>query len=441
MIFRVLLAVVSVVCLVAAPPADAVRYRIDTFAGGGPDRGPADLGDGLPATAATLAAPSGLARDRHGNVYIADHGHARVRRVRGRGVRTIETVAGTGRPGFAGDGGPATAAELMLPTGVTVTPHGDVLVADAGSDAGGNTVRRIDAKGVIHSFAGVGSEPPGDAGDGGPADEALLATPLRTAVARNGDVYVVELNNDRVRLVRAADGTIEPFAGTGEPGDAGDEGAAVAALLREPAGLALDPHGTLYVADFGNERVRAVTPDGVIHALAGTGVRTGTLDGEGGDPRDDLGDGGPAIVATFFKPTGLALDRRGGLVVADQGNSRIRRIAPDAHGAIGPGSTITTIVGNGIAGFGGDGGDASLASVLIPTDVLPLPRGRLLVADRGNGRVRIAVPVATRNLCSAPCDDGDPCTADTCDRATGCRHVPVTSARCAPSAARRAAGT
>jgi hypothetical protein len=411
------------IVLLLAAPATAVRYRIDVFAGSGDAGTPDAVGDGGAAARASLDAPTGLARDRRGNVYIADHGHARVRRVRtAHGARVIATIAGTGVPGSTGDGGPATAAELTLPTGVAVMRDGGVLVTDAGGDTGGNTVRRIDRRGIIHAFAGMADAAPGDAGDGGPATRAELATPLRTAVAQSGDVYVVELNNNRVRVVRAVDGSIRPFAGTGEAGDAGDGGRADAALLRQPAGLVLARDGTLYIADFGNDRIRAVTPDGIINPLGGTGVRTGSVDGEGGDPTDDLGDGGTAGAATFYKPTGLALDHDGALLVADQGNSRIRRIAPDAAGMPSPASTVTTIVGNGVAAFGGDGGDALDASLVIPTDVLPLPHGRLLVADRGNGRVRIVVPVAATNLCSAGCGDGDPCTIDRCDRTRGCIH-------------------
>ena len=367
----------------------AAGYRIETFAGSGEASPDTEVGDGLGATAASLASPTGLARDRRGNVYVADHDHARVRRIQvRRGVRTMVTVAGSGVHGFAGDEGPATDAELGQPTGLGFTRDGQLLVVDAGT----NTVRRIDRRGVIHTFAGVGSEPPGDDGDGGPADHAVLDTPLRVATARNGDVYLVELNNNRVRLIRHSDGRIRPFAGTGVPGGAGDEGPAVDAHLDQPAGIVLGRHGAVIVSDFGNERIRIVTPDGVIHALAGTGVRTGSIDGEGGDPADDLGDGGPASAATFFKPTGIALDRQGALLVADQGNSRIRRIAADATGMLGPSSSVTTIVGSGEAGFGGDGGDALAAKLLIPTDVLLLPHGRFLVSDRGNNRVRIVVP-------------------------------------------------
>jgi hypothetical protein len=411
-------------CLLAAHTAFAVRYRIDTFAGSGDPGSATDVGDGLPATAASLDHPAGLVRDARGDVYIADHNHARVRRVRAsRRRRVMTTVAGTGEQGFGGDGGRATEARLTLPTGLAFTRRRELLVVDAGSEQSGNTVRRIDAKGIIHTLAGVGDAPAGDSGDGGRADAAQLNTPLRAVVARNGDVYIVELNNNRVRRVRASDGIIYPVAGTGLAGDAGDEGPAVDALLDQPAGLALGAHATLYIADFGNDRIRVVGADGIIHALAGTGVRTGSVDGEGGDPSDDLHDDGPASAATFFKPTGIAFDRQGDLLVADQGNNRIRRIARDETGVLSPASIVTTIVGNGVGAFAGDGGDARAASLLIPTDVLPLPRGRLLVADRGNDRVRVVVPVSDTTLCSASCDDGNPCTVDACDPTTGCSHV------------------
>src|SRR5581483_1398069 len=280
---------------------------------------------------------------------------------------------GDGVAGWSGDGGPALAAELILPTGLSRLRGGDLLVCDAGGDAGGNAVRRIDANGVIHAFAGVAELAPADAGDGGPATAARLHTPLRTAVARSGNVYLVELNNNRVRVIHP-DGLIWPFAGSGIPGDAGDDGPALDAELRTPAGVALGPRGTVYIADFGNDRIRVVDPGGVIHALAGTGVETGSIDGEGGNPADDRNDG-PASTATFFHPTGIAVDAQGALLVADQGNNLVRRIVPGPSGRLGPDAMVTTVAGDGRAGFGGDGGDALAASLSGPTDVLALDRG------------------------------------------------------------------
>jgi hypothetical protein len=370
--------------------AGAVDYTIDTWAGGGTLA--QGVGDGLPATMAILAAPTGLARGRNGAVYVTDHDNARVRRiVERRGQRTITTVVGRGERGTDGDGGPAVDAALLQPTGVTAL-GGQVLVVDAGDEHHGGGVRRIDRRGVIHVFAGVTALPPGNTGDGGLAREAQFWTPLR-AVVRNGDVYVVELNNHQVRVVRRRTGVLERVAGTGEPGDDGDGGPAILARLRNPAGLAIGRRKELYVSDFGNHRLRVVLADGTIDALAGTGLVTHALDGEGGDPRDDLGDGGPASAASFNKPTGIVLERSGALLVADQGNNVIRRIAPDASGRLGPGSIVETIIGNGEAGFSGDGGPARTAALRIPTEVLPLSGGRVLVADRGNDRLRLAVPV------------------------------------------------
>jgi sugar lactone lactonase YvrE len=428
------LLIAAIAVLLLSAPSDAVRYRIDTWAGGGPRVG-ALVGDGRPATHAVLNHPSGLVRDRRGNVYVADHDNARVRRIVRRGrMRLIETIAGTGVRGSTGDEGPAREAQFVLPTGLAMTKKGELLVVDAGNDREGNTIRRIDGRGIVHRFAGQSAAPPGEAGTWGPAVEASLRTPLRAAVARNGDVYVVELNNHRVRVVRAATGFLEPFAGSGAAGDAGDEGPAEQAQLDSPAGIAIDRRGVVYIADFGNHRIRMVTPDGVIHALAGTGVRTGSIDGEGGDPRDDRNDG-VASGATFSKPTGITLDGRGALLVADQGNHVIRRMAASGRTPLSPDAGIETVVGDGIEGFAGDGGDALAARLSIPTDVLPLGGGQLLVADRGNHRLRIVVPVR-RTLCRPSCNDGNPCTIDRCDPNVGCTHAPApsraASAVCAP---------
>lgn len=419
------LLITAIVLPLAAAPAGAVRYRIDTWAGGGAGDGTL-VGDGRAATDGVLNHPSGLVRNRRGDVYVADHDNARVRRIARRGrMRVIETIAGTGVHGSTGDGGPARDARFVLPTGLALTRQGDLLVVDAGNDREGNTVRRIDARGIVHRFAGRSAAPPGDGGTWGPAVEASLHTPLRAAVARNGDVYVVELNNHRIRVVRDATGILEPFAGSGAAGDAGDGGPAVDARLASPAGVAVDRRGVVYVADFGNHRIRMVTPDGVIQPLAGTGVRTGSLDGEGGDPRDDRNDG-VAAGATFSKPTGVALDAHGALLVADQGNHVVRRIVPRRGERLSPDAAVETIAGAGLEGFSGDGGDALAARLSIPTDVLPLRGGRLLVADRGNHRLRILVPVR-RTLCRPSCNDGNPRTIDRCTPAVGCTHAAAAS--------------
>jgi sugar lactone lactonase YvrE len=395
---------------------DPATGQIDRFAGDGQG---GYGGDGLPATQARLNRPTGLARDAAGAIVIADHENYRVRRVAP--DRTIGTIAGTFERGADGDGGPAVLAELDKPTGVAFTPAGDLVVTDAMT----HVVRRIDATTKnIFRVAGLGYTA-GAGGDGGPALDARLDTPLRTIADAAGNLYVADFGNHRIRRIDAVTQQITRVAGsaTGALGSSGDDGPALDALLNNPASLALAADGTLYVADFGNHRIRRIDADGVIRPVAGTGRATGSLGGPGGDPRDDLGDGGPAGQASFSDPTGLHLDADGALIVADQGNNRIRRLAPQADGKIGPASVVTTIAGNGQPTWAGDGGDALFASLNRPTEALPLGDGSMLIADRGNQRVRIIVQV--ENLCDLSCDDGDPCTADSCDEVNGCAHAPA----------------
>jgi trimeric autotransporter adhesin len=409
----------TVVVVDAGPQASRVRLHdvatgtIRALAGDGQA---SFGGDGLPATQARLNRPTGLARDAAGNLYVTDHENFRVRRITPDGV--MGTFAGGPERGGDGDGGLAIAARFDQPTGVAVAPSGDVLVTDART----HTVRRVDAGGVIGPLAGL-AYTAGSGGDGGPAVDARLNTPLRTTADAAGNLFIADFNNHRIRRVDAATQVITTVAGSGAPGSSGDGGPATAAKLNNPASVAVGADGSLYVADFANHRIRVVDPAGVIHPLAGTGVETGSLDGPGGNAADDRRDGGPASAATFSEPTGIRLAPDGALLVADQGNNVIRRLAPRADGTVGLDSVVTTIVGDGRAAFAGDGGDALAASLNRPTEVLPLDDGTLLITDRGNQRVRIAIPLA--DLCAAPCDDQDPCTIDACDPSTGCSHVPT----------------
>jgi len=279
-------------------PAAFVPGNIVTVAGS-----TIPLSDGGPATAAQLNGPLGLALDS-GNLYIVDSTNNRIRRV-DLGTGTITTFAGNGAAGYAGDGGPGTAAQLSAPVGVAVD-SGNLYIADFGN----NRVRRVDlATGTITTFAGGGSVP---TGDGGPATAAQINGPFGLAVD-SANLYIGDTGNNRVRRVDLATGIITTIAGTGVTGFAGDGGPATAAQLSVPRGLALGS-GNLYIGDVGNHRVRRVDlVTGTITTFAGNGAV-----GSGGD-------GGPAAAAQLNFPGGLAVGS-GNLYIAERNNNRVRRV-------------------------------------------------------------------------------------------------------------------
>ncbi|MCY3604482.1 MAG: leucine-rich repeat domain-containing protein [Gammaproteobacteria bacterium] len=267
-------------------------------------------GDGGAATESQVNIPTGVAVDAAGYVYVADRRNHRIRRIARDG--TIETFAGTGVRGFAGDGGPATDAQLNHPMGVTVDAVGNVYVADSDN----HRVRRIGLGGTIETIAGTGSR--GYGGDGGPATEAQLNWPFDVAADTNGAVYIADVLNRRIRRI-ATDGTIETFAGTGTAGYSGDGGAATEAQIDQPAGLAVSAAGYVFIADWGDHRIRRVAPSGIIETFAGTGVG-----GTGGD-------GGLAVEAQLARPSGVAVDASGNVYIADSGSHRVRVVElPDS---------------------------------------------------------------------------------------------------------------
>ncbi|MDP9442396.1 MAG: right-handed parallel beta-helix repeat-containing protein [Actinomycetota bacterium] len=268
-------------------------------------------GDAGPATHARLSFPHGVAVDGSGNVYIADTGNDRVRKVDASG--TITTVAGTGGDGYSGDGGPATAAELSSPYGVAVDSAGNLYIADTIN----HRIRKVDASGTITTVAGTGDH--GYSGDGGPATQAQLRLPRGVAVDNSRNLYIADTLNSRVRKVDAS-GTITTVAGTGDYGYSGDGGRAIEADLYEPEGVAVDRSGALYIADTYNHRVRKVDASGTIVTVAGTGLRGYS------------GDGGPATEAQLNYPYSVALDSAGGLYIADGQNTRVRRMGADLLG-------------------------------------------------------------------------------------------------------------
>jgi sugar lactone lactonase YvrE len=225
-------------------------------------------GDGGAATSAELDSPQGVAIGPDGTLYIADTGNERIRAVSG-GV--ITTFAGNGSTGFVGDGGAAVSASLRGPNALAIDASGALLVCDAGNER----VRRISA-GVIQTIAGNGTQ--GFAGDGGAATSAELDTPMGLAVGAGGQIYVADSHNNRIRLI-AANGTISTFAGSGVQGYAGDGGAATAAELALPRGLMVTSAGAVIFADSNNQRIRMVTTNGTTTTIAGSGVQGAVSDG------------------------------------------------------------------------------------------------------------------------------------------------------------------
>src|SRR4051794_24797357 len=230
----------------------------------------------------------GVAVDAAGDVLVADLSN-RIRKITPDGL--VTTVAGSGLAGFAGDGGPATNAQLNHPTGVVVDAGGAVLIADQHN----YRVRRVDPSGTITTVAGTGFAGYGE-GDGGPALKAGVNLPTTLALDAAGGILVAEMGERRVRRVDP-DGTISTIAGDGGSGYDGDNQPATEASLTKPTGLAVTREGDVLIADQGDQRVRRVDSSGVIHTIAGTGVALST------------GDGGPASAANLDEPTSLLVDR------------------------------------------------------------------------------------------------------------------------------------
>ena len=256
-----------------------------------------------------------MAVDTKGNIYIADFYNNRVRRVGPDGV--ITTIAGTGQEGFSGDGGPATQARLNVPSDVAVDAQGNVYIADSNN----HRIRRVGPNGVITTIAGTGPVGGGEgrfSGDGRPATQARLNSPAGVVVDAQGNVYIADSDNHRIRRV-GLDGIITTIAGSGDTGFgkggySGDGGPATQARLNSPDGMVVDAQGNIYIADTYNHRIRRVGLDGVITTIAGTGA-------EGYS-----GDGGPATQARLNYPAGMAVDAQVNIYIADEANHRIRRM-------------------------------------------------------------------------------------------------------------------
>ena len=319
-------------------------------------------GDGGPALNASFAQPYGVttARETDGSVslYVSDSFNNRVRKITADG--RITTFAGSAVAGFASDGGPATSASLNINTGAAIGPDGNLYIADFNNQR----IRRVDATGRITTIAGTGVS--GYSGDGGPATAARLSMPMNLAFASDGTIYFADRDNHRIRRISPS-GVISTFAGTGTVGSAGDGGPAASAQLRFPTGITVASDG-VYICDWGNAKIRRVGLDGRISTIAGTGIIGYS------------GDNGPAVQAALNEPRNMIVV--GDLLfIADSGNHRIRRVTLSD-------GRITTFAGTGTAGFSGDGGPASAAQITFPQSIALGSDGALYVADTDNNRIR-----------------------------------------------------
>ena len=319
--------------------------------------------DGVPGTSARLATPTGVAVDSCGNLLIADSSDSRIRMLAA-GSGIITTVAGGGMSGFSGDGGAGTSARLTFPWGVAVDGGGNIFITDSSNDR----IRRVAAgSGIITTVSGSGVS--GFSGDGGPSTSARLSSPRAVAVDGGGNIFIADSSNDRIRRVAAGSGIITTVAGFGVIGLIGDGGAGTSARLYAPRAVTVDAGGNLLIADTFNHRIRRVsTSTGVIATVAGNGTQGFS------------GDGGAGTSASLSFPHGVAVDVSGNVYVADYDNHRIRRVTSAG--------VITTVAGNGVFGFSGDGGAGTSASLSYPHGVAVDGGGNVFIADRANNCIR-----------------------------------------------------
>jgi len=347
-------------------------------------------GDGGPATQALLNLPYTVAVDSQGNLFIADTLNYRIRRVDAQS-QEITTVAGNGTAGYSGDKGPATDAEINFAITVIVDKSDNLYIADSGN----NVIRRVDGSTqIITTVAGNGKA--GFKGDKGPATKAELSFPNGVTADPADDLYIIDTGNNRVRLVSAKTQKITTMVGTGVAGFKGDGGPAIKAEITDSSGGYIDASGNLLIGDSGNQRVRIVNTKGIINTLAGGG---------------NAGDKGKATKALLSYPTSLAFDKSGNMFVGEAGTPVVREVST--------GGTITTVAGTGSEGFSGDGGPATKAQFWVINGVAVDNSGNLFIADYVNLRVR-RVDHATHKVssyagngmsCSSPpCGDGGPAT-------------------------------
>jgi sugar lactone lactonase YvrE len=325
-------------------------------------------GNGASATAALLNQPAASVVDGQGNIYFADTANNEVREI-SQSTATISAVAGTGAAGFSGDGSAAVSAQLNAPGGLAVDGAGDLYIADTGN----NRIRFVSAAThTISTFAGMGTA--GFAGDGGLATLAELNAPQGLFITAAGTLYIADTGNNAVRAVGLTSNTITTLAGNGTAGFAGDGGSANSAQLSAPTAVVADAYGNLFIADTNNHRIREIAAyNSSANNLDGL---ISSIAGEG-----TAGFNGDGVAATAYldNPSGLAVDAAGNLYVADTGNNLVREIS---------GGQIRTVAGTGTAGYTGDGAFSTAAALNAPQAISLDGSGDLLIADTANQVLR-----------------------------------------------------
>jgi streptogramin lyase len=340
--------------------ASASEWTISTFAGTGKQ---GFSGDGGPATAAEIDNPFGVIRGPDGAIWFCEYTGQKIRRVDAEG--TIMTIAGNGQTGYSGDGGPALAATLNLPHEIRFDAKGDLYIVDMKNHA----VRKIDMQTrIITTVAGTGT--PGYSGDGGPATEAQLDQPHSIQFGPDGQLYICDIKNHVIRRLNLTTGIIDTVAGTGKPGPTPDGAPVIGTPLKGPRSMDFDSQGNLWLATReGNQVFKLDLKNNRVHHIAGTGKKGLT------------GNGGPAKECTLSGPKGLALDAQGNVWLADCESHTIRVI----HAATG---MIQLIAGTGEKGDGPDG-DPLQCKMARPHGVFADPDGSIFVGDSEAHRVRV----------------------------------------------------
>ncbi len=374
----------SAVCLALVPAALLAQNTISTYAGGGTF--------GTTATTLDLPGPSGVIRDSSLNTYIAAPYSTYVFKVSGSAVATF---AGLGYELYSGDGGVANKAGLDLPTALAIDINGNIYIADPG----GSRIRKVSATtGKIVTVAGSGAkcEPStGSCGDGkgATASTAALNLPNAVAVDAAGNIYIADSADHRIRAINATTSPITVAGVVIQPGDiatiagngnicssstsaCGDGGAATSAQLNFPEGIAVDSTGNIYIADTRDNRIREIlSGSSTINTFAGSGIACVSS-------KSSCGNGGSLLTAEFHLPMGLFIDPSNNLYIADSLDQEVRFINVTTP-------SITTVAGNGTEGFSGDSGLATAAQLNLPGSVFLDSASNLLIADSGNQRVRI----------------------------------------------------